>query len=86
MTKKRFSTYFLFIAIITLCTIFVLVVQKSYENLIGPIEQAQGSNLIKPINPNLDTNTLDQIEKREELPPPELNLPLTPTTSVTPAP
>lgn len=31
-----------------------------------PIEQVKSSNLIKPINPNLDLETIKQIEERQE--------------------
>lgn len=79
--KNKISGYFLFISIITLLTILVLVVQKSYNNLISPINQAKESNLTKTINPNLDVDTLNGIEKREELP----DLMITPSLAPNPS-
>lgn len=85
MTKKRLSTYFLFVAVITLVTVFVFVVQKSYENLIGPVKKAEASNLVKPINPNLDIETLDLVEKKEEFPMLVITQAATPSASITPS-
>lgn len=70
MKKQKISKYLIFISVFTFITVFVLVVEKSYNNLMGPINQAKSGNLTKPINPNLDFKTLEEIEKKEELPVP----------------
>jgi hypothetical protein len=66
MKKNKLSTYFIFIALITFMAIFTLIVQNSYSKLIGPLEQTRTGNLTKPIDPNLDIDTILQIENREE--------------------
>lgn len=64
MKKNKLSRYLIFISIFTLLAVFVAIVQKSYSNLMGPINQVKSSNLVKPINPSLDLETLKDIEKR----------------------
>jgi len=66
MKKTKISFYFLFIAFFTFITIFIVIVQKSYNNLMGPIKEVQKSNLLNPINPNLDTSIIQQVESRPE--------------------
>jgi hypothetical protein len=66
MQKSKLSLYFIFIVIFSFIAIFFTIVQKSYSNLIGPIQKVQQSNLTKPITPQLDTSIIDQIEKRPE--------------------
>lgn len=68
MEKNKISAYFLFISIFTLVTIFFFVVQKSYNNLIKPAEIIKKSDLLKPVEPNLDTSVLDEIEQRKYFP------------------
>lgn len=67
MKKNKFSQYLIFISLLTFVTVFVLVIQSSYAKLIGPIKKVQASDLMKPIDPNLDFGVLDEIEKREKL-------------------
>lgn len=67
MKKNKFSGYFIFISILTFLAVFGSIVQASYNKLISPIAKIQSSSLMKPINPNMDLQTLDLIEKREEL-------------------
>jgi hypothetical protein len=59
MKKNKLSRYFL----------IVILVQKSYENLIKAQNEAKKSSLIKPIDPNLKIEVLDEIEKHQEFPP-----------------
>ena len=66
MKKNKYSRYFLTLAITTFLAIFVLIVQKSYDNLMKATIEAKKSSLIVPIDPNLDLTILDQIEKRKE--------------------
>ena len=66
MKKNNIVGYFLFISIFSFITIFIYLVQKSYSNLMGPVTQTKSSNLTKPIDPYLDTETLDLIEQRKE--------------------
>ena len=66
MKKSKFSLYFIFIVISTFIAIFFTIVQKSYANLIGPALKVQQNTLTKPINPELDTDVIDQIQARPE--------------------
>lgn len=60
---------------------FIYIVQNSYSNLMKPISDVKSSNLLKPIDPNLDLSVLDNIEKRSFYSPlPSQNLP-TPSIS-----
>jgi len=65
MKKTKISKYFLFISIFTFVAIFFYIVQNSYSSLMKPINQIQTSDIIKPIDPNLDISVLDQIAKRQ---------------------
>ena len=66
MKKNKLAGYFVFISIFTVITAVVFIIQKSYNNLISPINQAKTSNLTKSIDPNLDIDTLLLIEQRKE--------------------
>jgi len=66
MVKNKLSGYLIIVGLFTLLAVFVMVVQKSYSNLIGPINQAKSSELTKPINPLIDLDTLNQVENRLE--------------------
>jgi len=66
MKKSKLSLYFIFIAFFTFIAIFFTIVQSSYSNLIGPIKKVQENALIKPIDPKLDTEILDQIQNRPD--------------------
>ncbi|MEK7527425.1 MAG: hypothetical protein AAB574_00205 [Patescibacteria group bacterium] len=67
MKKNKFSRYFFILALTTFLAIFVLITQKSYDNLMKATAEAKKSNLIRPIDPNLDLEVLDLIEKRQEI-------------------
>lgn len=69
MNKNKLSRYFIIISVLTFLTIFVQVVQQSYSNLIKSTVEVQQSSLIRSIDPKLDTQVLDEIEKRQELTP-----------------
>jgi hypothetical protein len=64
MKRTRISTYFLFISIFTLLTILVTIIQKSYSNLIGPIDKVQTASYEKITNTSLDLEIIDEIETR----------------------
>jgi hypothetical protein len=64
MKKTKFSRYFIFISFFTLSTILVVIIQKSYDNLMGPINQVQTTSYDKTISPQLDLEIIDEIEKK----------------------
>ncbi len=67
MNKIKFSFYFIFISILTLITVLVVLVQKSYTNLVSvPQSNIQSNTLLSPINPTLDLDVLTEIENRPE--------------------
>jgi len=66
MKRNKIAGYFLFISVFSLITIFIFLVQKSYDNLMGPIIGVKSNNLTKPIDPNLDTATIDMVEQKKE--------------------
>lgn len=67
MNKVKFSFYFIFISILTLITILIILVQKSYTNLVSiPQSNIQSNTLLSPINPTLDLDVLTEIENRPE--------------------
>jgi len=66
MNKSNFSFYFVFISFFTFITLFFLVVQKSYTNLIGPTKQIENNNLLKPLDPTLGLDILNEIENRPQ--------------------
>lgn len=65
MEKNKISAYFLFISVFTLITIFFIVVQKSYSNLLTPTVEVKKNDLLKPVDPSLDISVLDDIEQRK---------------------
>lgn len=67
MNKNRFSKYFIFLSLFTFLSLFILIAGNSYNRLIGPVNQARDDQLIKPIDPNLDLEVLEIIEKRQSL-------------------
>lgn len=64
MKKNKLSFYFLLFSIFTFLATFVYIVSRSYDSLMKPITDVRESVIIKPIDPNLDISTLDEIEKR----------------------
>jgi dipeptide/tripeptide permease len=69
MTKNKLSRYFVIVSILTFVAIFFQIVQQSYSNLIKPTQEVQQNPLIRSVNPKLDVQVLDEIEKRQELNP-----------------
>jgi len=72
MKNTKLSRYLLFISGATLFTIIIMIVQKSYSNLINPINQVNSNLLIKPIDPHLDTETLLEIGQKIEYQPSDI--------------
>ncbi|HEX8923683.1 MAG TPA: hypothetical protein VF828_03040 [Patescibacteria group bacterium] len=64
MKKNKLSLYFTTLSITTFAAVFIFLVQQSYNNLVGPSNEVRANSLLKPIDPNLDTATLDQVDKR----------------------
>lgn len=64
MKKTKLSAYFVFIAFFTLITILVTIIQKSYSNLIDPINKVANISYNKIINPQLDLDIIQDIEKK----------------------
>ncbi len=63
---KRASRYLLFISIITFIAVIVVIIQDSYQKLIQTQEKITSDIILKPINPQLDTTVLDELQKRTE--------------------
>jgi hypothetical protein len=83
MNKNKILNYFVFIGLMTLVTIFFVLVQKSYSNLVKPTSDMEASSLAEPFDPNLDLDVVTEIENREELPLDEIPL-ILPTNFPTP--
>ena len=64
MKKTKLSTYFIFISFFTFISILVVIIQKSYSSLMGPINKVQTSSYSNIINSQLDLGVIDEIEKR----------------------
>lgn len=72
MKKNKISSYLIFISFFTVVTVFVLIMQKSYDNLIAPTRQTQVADTSKGINPELDLGVIDQIKNKEHIDPASL--------------
>jgi len=53
MNKNKLTHYFLFIAILTLITVFFVIYNRSYKNLITPVNNVKTNELLKPFNPKM---------------------------------
>jgi len=65
--KNKLSSYFVFLSICTFLAIFFFIVQQSYNNLIRATAEVKNSSLVRSVSPNLDTEILNEIEKRQEI-------------------
>ena len=65
MNKSKISSYFIFIAFFTFISIFLTIIQTSYNNLMNPIKQVEENKLLEPLNPVLDSEIIQEIEKRQ---------------------
>ncbi len=72
MIKKRLSKYYLFIAVATLISITFVIIQSSYNNLIGPIKAAKAGNLTKPLTTDLNIEMIEKLETQIEYQPDQI--------------
>ena len=90
MKFTKLPKYYLFIAIATFIAVMFVIIQQSYNKLMGPINIAKTSNLTKEIAPSLDTIVIDEIEVRKEYQNTDINsktyVSPTPITSLAPTP
>jgi hypothetical protein len=68
MEKIKLSQFFVFVSALSFIVILVVIVQNSYNNLMGPSNTIMNDRLIKPINPNLDVQTIKNLESLPEFP------------------
>jgi hypothetical protein len=66
MKKSKLSAYFIFISLFSFLTIFFILVQKSYFNLVNPVKEVDSNKLLTPIDPNLDLDVIEEIKSRPE--------------------
>lgn len=72
MKKNKISSYLIFISIFSVLTIFALIMQKSYDNLVVPSKQVQVIDIGKDITSELDLSVIDQIKNRQHINPSDL--------------
>lgn len=65
MNKSKISLYFIFIAFFTFLAILITIVQASYNNLTDPTKQIESDKYLEPLNPVLDSEIIQEIEKRQ---------------------
>ena len=76
MDKNKISKYYLIISLITLISVMVFIIQQSYSNLLADSKKISQDVTVKPLDPNINIEVLDLIEKKLhfdpqiELPPP----------------
>jgi hypothetical protein len=76
MDKHKISKYYLIISLVTLVSVMVFIIQQSYSNLLADSKKISEDVTVKPLDPNIDIEVLDLIEKKLhfdpqiELPPP----------------
>jgi len=66
MNKNKLTLYFLFIAILTLITVFFVIYSRSYKNLITPVNNVKTNEMLKPFNPVMDTSIIKEINDRQK--------------------
>ena len=77
MDKHKISKYYLIISLVTLVSVMVFIIQQSYSNLLADSKKISEDVTVKPLDPNIDIEVLDLIEKKLhfdpqiELPPPD---------------
>lgn len=70
MKKTKISKYLIFISFFTLITVFVLMLQRGYSNLMTPAKQVTDTS--KSINPDLDLTVIEQIKSKQNIDPASL--------------
>lgn len=68
MQKNKISSYLLAISLLTFISVFVIVVSKSYDNLMSSAKSAQNNSLGKLSDLNLNTEVINVIESRSKAP------------------
>jgi len=68
MEKTKLSQLFVFISFLSFVTLFVMVVQQSYNNLINPSKQIVPEALLRPISSSLDISVVKGLESLIEYP------------------
>jgi hypothetical protein len=66
MKKNKITSYFVLLSFLTLITIFISIVQKSYFNLKKPQDIIENNVLLKDFNPNLDLSVISTIESKNK--------------------
>ena len=66
MKKTKISLYFVSISFLTLLTIFILIVQKSYFSFITPQKLIENDALLNDFSPNLDLTVISIIESKNK--------------------
>jgi len=66
MNKNKLTLYFLFVAILTLITVFFVIYNRSYKNLITPVNNIKTNEMLKPFNPVMDTSIIKEINNRQQ--------------------
>ncbi len=64
MDKHKISKYYLIISLITLISVVVFIIQQSYSNLLADSKKISQDVTVKPLDPNIDIEVLDLIEKK----------------------
>jgi len=64
MDKHKISKYYLIISLITLVSVMVFIIQQSYSNLLADTQKISQDVTVKPLDPNIDIEVLDLIEKK----------------------
>ncbi len=67
MSKSKLSLYFIFISFFTFMAIFLTIVHASYNNLTDPVKQVEADKYLEPLSPALDSDIIQEIEKRKDL-------------------
>lgn len=66
MNKNKFSSYFIFVSVLTFLVVFASIVQKSYFNFRKPQVLVENNALLKEINPKLDLSVLSAIQSKDK--------------------
>jgi low affinity Fe/Cu permease len=68
MEKIKLSKYFIVLIILTIITIAIIIIQNSYNNLVGLnlLQQSQKVDLTKAIDPKLDTTIIEKLGEKNE--------------------
>lgn len=69
MNKKlKISKYIIISAILTLISVFFLIIYNSYQNLVDPQDMIEKEETVNPFNSTIDMTVIDEIKARKEYP------------------